>query len=229
MSDSQGAFGQQGSFDANSELQRISFLIQQHLGNVRVGCPVKVIAVHGGGLGPAPTVDVQILVKQMDGVGNSVPHSTIYGVPATRIQGGKSAIINDPKVGDVGHIVIADRDISSVKANSGAESNPGSFRRHDLADAVYVGAMLNSGAPNQYIWFTSTGIVLHDVNGNVIQTTASGIEITDKNGNVINMTAASVYIKPSSVLYLGGDGISGSYDWVQTSSGPSTTAKARYA
>lgn len=173
-----GNYGQQTPTDSNSQFANIAFLIQQMLGHVRTSVPVKVLAVHGGGVGPAPTVDVQVMVKQMDGSGNASSHSTIFNIPVARNQGGANAIINDPKVGDIGHMVVSDRDISSVQANNGAESNPGSFRRHDLADGVYHSAMLNPANPSQYIIFTATGVSIVDMNGNMIVMGPGKITVT---------------------------------------------------
>ncbi|HEY0120662.1 MAG TPA: Gp138 family membrane-puncturing spike protein [Rhizobium sp.] len=171
-------FGQRGSFDDTSDYNARDFHIRQVLGQVRTATPVKIIAVHGGGVGAAPTVDVQPLINQIDGQGNKTDHGVIYGIPCTRNQGGGNAIINDPSVGDVGHIVVSDRDTSALKSNQGAQSNPGSFRTHDLADGVYHGAMLNPANPDQYVQFTTTGMKLADKNGNVIEMKSGSIEIT---------------------------------------------------
>src|SRR6185312_7579436 len=69
------------------------------------------------------------------------------------------AIILDPQVGDIGIAIFADHDISSVAANK-AQANPGSWRRFSMADALYVGGLLN-GVPGQYVQFSSAGIELH--------------------------------------------------------------------
>ena len=188
-----GYFGQLGFTDDSDLFHQINFLIQQALSNVRTGVEVKVVAVHGGGVGPAPTVDVQPLVKQMDGLGNSSSHGTVYGLATTRIQGGTGALINDPKVGDVGHVIVSDRDTSSLRANNGAESNAGSFRRHDLADGVYHSAMLNPAMPTNYVQFLpSGGFKIQDQFGNSIVTGSSGIVITDCNGNILNFKSGSI-------------------------------------
>lgn len=171
-------FGQQGTFDDSSEYNSLDFHIRQALGNVRTAVTVKVIAVHGGGVGAAPTVDVQPIVNQIDGQGNQTPHGVIYGRPCTRNQGGGNAIINDPSVGDIGHLVISDRDISAATSNEGKQSNPGSFRMHDMADGVYHGAMLNPGNPNQSVQFTDGGLKIFDKNGNIIEMKAGSILVT---------------------------------------------------
>jgi len=192
-------YGQKTLSDDASEFHKISFAIRQALSHLRVSIPVKVIAVKGGGLGAAGTVDVQPMVKQMDGVGNSSSHGKIYGVPVARIQGGLNAIICDPQVGDFGIMLVADRDISSVKNNKGSESNPASLRRHDFSDGIYIGAILNPGTPNQYVQFTSTGINISDKNGNTITTSPAGINLNglliDNHGNVTttgNFTANGI-------------------------------------
>ena len=81
-------------------------------------------------------------------------------MPYHRPQNGTNGIIMDPKAGDIGVIVCASRDISSVKANKGDASAPGSFRRHDLADALYVGTVIAKDAPEQYVQFTDDGLTL---------------------------------------------------------------------
>jgi hypothetical protein len=49
----------------------IRFMVQQEIGLLRTSVPVKVLKVHGGGVGAPPTVDVQIMVKQTDSIGNT--------------------------------------------------------------------------------------------------------------------------------------------------------------
>lgn len=153
-----GYFGQSGLATDTSEVNSTQFMIQQALGQVRTTVPVKIVAVHGGGVGAPPTVDVQPLIAQIDGQGNRTDHGIIHGIPCARSQGGGNAIINDPKVGDVGMMKISDRDMSALKSNQGAASNPGSFRTHDLADGVYEGPILNPASPDQYVQFTENGL-----------------------------------------------------------------------
>lgn len=188
----QSYFGQQGTFDDLSDFNVREFHIRQLVAQVRTAIPVKVVAVHGGGVAAPPTVDVQPLINQIDGDGNQTPHGIINNIPVARNQGGGNAIIIDPQVNDVGHMVIGDRDASALKANAGARSNPGSFRMHDLADGVYHGAILNPANPDQYIQFTTTGIKQLDRNGNTIETDTTGIKIEDKNGNTIITSDAGI-------------------------------------
>jgi len=172
---SESFFGQQGVSDAAGESNTTEFQIRQALAQVRTNVPVKVIAVHGGGVGKPPTVDVQIMVNQVDGVGKKTDHGTIYGIAVSRNQGGGNAIINDPVIGDVGFMSVADRDISALKSNDGKQSNPGSKRRHSLSDGVYQRGMLNPNNPDQFVHFRSDGITLADKNGNILEFNAGGI------------------------------------------------------
>jgi hypothetical protein len=179
-----GYFGQIGLADGDSEYNLLRFIIRQELAGVRTGVPVVVKAVHGGGVGAPPTVDVQPLVNQIDGQGNKTDHGTIYGIAVGRNQGGANAIINDPVAGDVGHLAVNDRDISVVKANGGKKGNPGSFRRHNLADGIYLAAVF-AVTPTQYVQFTATGLRIVDINGNTILTSAAGINL---NGLLIDLS-----------------------------------------
>lgn len=180
MTDPNIGFGQQTPDDSTSDYNVVAFIINQFLGRVRTATLVQVKAVtNEGGVSPVGFIDAQPLVNQIDGVGATTPHGTIFNLPYFRLQGGTNAIILDPKVGDIGIAIIADRDISAVKTTK-AVASPGSFRKFDLADGVYIGGVLN-GTPDQYIGFTDDGIKLADKNGNVIQMKPGSIAIT---GNV---------------------------------------------
>jgi len=143
--------------DGGSAFNAMSFIARQVLGQVWSATIVKVTAVHGGGLSTPPTVDVQPLVNQIDGQGNSTPHGTIFGLPCCRLQGGLSSVVLDPVVGDLGLAVFADHDISSVVKNS-AQANPGSRRRFDPADGLYVCTLLGQ-APTTYVQFGASGAI----------------------------------------------------------------------
>lgn len=175
-----GYAGQIGLYDANSEFNAISAIVRVMLSEVRTVVPVKVVAVTGGGVGASPpTVDVQPLVMQMDGAGNTTPHGLVLGLPVIRWQAGGAAIVADPVVGDIGLVLICDRDVSAVETAQG-QAAPGSFRRHNLADGIYLGGILNA-APTKYVALTSAGIKLVDGNGNIVEMKAGSIAIT---GNV---------------------------------------------
>lgn len=199
-SDGSGIVGQQGLNSATSEYNQVDFQIDQAFAKISTVKIVKVIAVsNNGGLSPVGNVDVQPLVNLVDGLlGSSMQHGTIFGVPYFRLQGGKNAIIMDPIVGDIGFMVCADRDISSVK-NAKSFANPGSFRRFSMADGIYVGGILN-GVPEQYIQFNDNGITIADKNGNKIETKSDGVHFNKDifvNGVSFENHVHS-YLKPTS-------------------------------
>ena len=147
----QGNPGQRFFGDDTSPFNAIDFLVKMLLGRIATAALVKVISVAG------ETVDVQPLVNQVDSSGVATPHGVIYDLPFVRLQGGTSAILLDPVVGDIGLAVFASRDISSVKA-AGGQANPGSARRFDWADGIYVsGLALLNEAPTQFVQFLADG------------------------------------------------------------------------
>ena len=151
--------GQQRPNDGSSSLNSTAFMVQQLLARISTLTLVKVMAVTtDGGVAPVGFVDVLPLVNQLDGAGNATPHGTVFGLPYLRLQGGANAIILDPAVGDIGICGFASRDISSVKATK-AVANPGSLRRFDMADGMFLGGTLNA-APTQYVQFNADGITL---------------------------------------------------------------------
>lgn len=163
-----------------SEFNVQVFLIQQLLAKANIATLVRVVAVSNDDeISPVGTVDVVILVNQVDGAGNSVPHVPVYGLPYFRLQGGHNAIVLDPKVGDIGVAVFAHSDLSRVKATK-AEANPATARRNSVSDGLYFGGVLN-GSPVQYVRFRIDGIDLVDINENFIKMNGTGITV---NGTV---------------------------------------------
>lgn len=113
-----------------------------------------------GQVGPVGFVNVTPLVKMVDADGNASDHGQVNNLPFFRLQGGADkAIILDPKAGDVGLAVIADRDISSVKKNK-APSTPGSRRRFDPADGCYFGGFLGGGSLKSVLQFMDDGTMI---------------------------------------------------------------------
>lgn len=155
-----GYTGEQRPGSASSDFNAISFLVQSLMSGMATATLVQVKGVtNSGGVAPVGFVDIQPMVNQVDGIGQAVAHGTIYKCPYQRMQGGANAIILDPQVGDIGIAVFADRDISSATSNK-APANPGSRRRFDMADGLYLGGCLNA-APTQYVEFSTTGIRIH--------------------------------------------------------------------
>ncbi len=182
-----------------SDASRMQYLISAMLTRVRTAQPVKVLSVsNDGGVSKVGTVSIQPLVSQMDAEGNTTPHGTIYNVPYLRLQGGGNAVILDPKVGDIGVAVFCDRDISRVKVAAQA-AGPGSARKHDMSDAIYLGTVI-SQVPTTYMLVNDSQIthaaplvsVTHNLtvsNGATgTFTAASGQIITVKDGIIINIS-----------------------------------------
>jgi len=119
-------YGQQELSSGNTEFNSLQFLIQRALSRINVATLVQVRAVDPGAGLLVGTVDVLPLVNQVDGAGVAIPHTTLYGLPYLRVQGGNSAFICDPIVGDVGLAVFADRDISSKSRRQRSSTKLGS-------------------------------------------------------------------------------------------------------
>lgn len=157
MSAVSNPWGMLAPSDLWGRYNNLRFMIQQTISRIQTASVVKVMAcTNDGGVSPVGTVDVQVLVNQINGNGIPTPHVTMYSLPYLRIQGGANAIIMDPQVGDIGIAVFASRDITNVKSTK-AQSNPGSYRMHDFSDGMYLGGILN-GNPTQFVQFSSTGI-----------------------------------------------------------------------
>jgi len=157
LNNGQGFAGLLGLESFGSGYNAQAFLVQSILSKVSTATICKVVGVtNSGGVSGSGFVDVQPLVNMVDGLGNAFPHGVIYHCAYNRVQGGTNAIILDPQVGDVGLVVFADRDISSAVKNR-AQSNPGSGRKFDMADGLYVFSIVTA-PPTQYIRFTPAGI-----------------------------------------------------------------------
>ena len=151
-----------------SDFQAQEFMIEQAIKRMSKAALVQVTKVStNGSVAPVGTVSIAPLVKMQDALGGVRNHGIINSVPYFRMQGGKDqAIIMDPKVGSIGVAIFMDRDTSSAKKNNAqwdgtkdstkAQSPPGSYRHHDMADAFFFGCFLGA-APTSYLRFASDG------------------------------------------------------------------------
>ena len=172
---------------AASEFNALHFAVSQILNTRNSATLVQIKSVtNSGGLSPVGFVDVLPLVNQLDGYHNAVPHGVVHNLPYFRLQGGANAVILDPQVGDIGLAVFADRDISSVKATK-AQANPGSMRRSDYADGLYLGGVLN-GTPSQVVRFAADGI--HVTSPTAVHITAPAINSTGEWTHTGKLTAS---------------------------------------
>lgn len=187
---------------ATNDFALLRFFILAMLSRVQTCALVKVMAVHGGGLAQAGTVDVMPLVGQVDGIGTVVPHTTVYGLPFSRVQGGSNAIICDPQVGDIGVVNFGSRD-SSLAERSLQPSPPGSARQFDWADGFYAYSVLN-GEPTQYLQFGDTLINL--ISPGTINIIGAQVNISSTGGNT---TIDGVPFSPHFHIDSGGSGDGG--------------------
>lgn len=184
--------------DFGGQYNALRFLVKQMLANVRTAALVEVKkCTNSGGVTAVGFVDVQPLVNQVDGFGKAVPHGIIKGLPYMRLQGGQNAVILDPVIGDIGIALFADRDSSRVKTTK-KQANPGSNRRFDMADGLYIGGVLN-GTPAQYVEFSGAGINLVSPTAVTIKAPAVNIEnagaalLNLLNTNLLTWLAAHVH------------------------------------
>ena len=137
-----------------SELNQRQFHMERVLSRVSSATLVQVKKVtNKGEVKEVGTVDVLPLVNMQDGFAKQFKHQVVHGIPYFRLQGGADkAVILDPKVNDIGVMVLADRDISKVKKTK-AQAPPGSWRRFDMADGLFFPCFLG-GKPKCYVQFT---------------------------------------------------------------------------
>jgi hypothetical protein len=143
-------------FSGTSDFNGMNHVIQQ-AHDARMTCMICMVkkVSTSGGIAAIGTVDVQPLVKMVDGQQQGTSHDTVHGLPYVRMMGGKFAVILDPQVNDIGIVISADRDISTVKQTM-KESPPGSARSNNIADGIFIGMCL-SQKPTSYVRFDSNG------------------------------------------------------------------------
>lgn len=144
--------GQADIGDTTSEWNRLQFAIRSIVDKNATATLVMVKAVGSG------TVDVQPMVAQTDGAGNAVAHGVVHALPVWQLQGGAAGVIVTPTAGDIGLAVFSHSDISAVKRNK-APSNPGSARKFDYSDGIYLGGVLNA-PPTTFLQMDAAGVTL---------------------------------------------------------------------
>lgn len=182
-------------FEAQFDPGRLQeWTIRRLIRQIHTADMVKVLAVYPGD-GYAGFVDVQPLVLERTTRDVILNQSPIYKLPYLRIQGGRSAIICDPAVGDIGLAVFAERDITTV-VNTREEAAAATDRAYDTADGLYLGGFLND-TPEQYIEFlpngginvVSTGDLTITAPGDMTATIGGNLSLTVT--GTIDVTAAS--------------------------------------
>ena len=209
-----GMQGQAQPEDFSGEYNSLLFIIRQVLNRSNVSALCKVTAVTGGGVATTGYVDLQPLMNQVDGYGESIPQGIFHNVPFFRLQSGVSAIIIDPVVGDIGVAVFSDRDISNIKAQHKAGNIaqvistgalPESRRRFDVADGMFFCGFFNA-TPTQFIQFKTDGIVVTTNQKITVNATGGDVGITESGAVKLNATGGDVSITASGAVKLNATG-----------------------
>ena len=137
-----------------NDAESLNYIFKQMMSGYFFTEIVEVKAIKGEA--PNLTVDVLPLVTRLDQNNQMIQNSVIYSIPVFRLQRGSSAIIMNPVVGDIGLMLVCDRDNSVARANR-KESVPGSRRSHSKSDGVYIGGIINM-QPTQFIEFADGAI-----------------------------------------------------------------------
>ena len=194
--------GVQDAGSSTTDYNATDFHVQVALAKMRTATRGKIVKapydkngnpITPGAVTPIGYVDVQPLVNQMNGDGTPTPHGTVYRLSYFRYQGTNGAHISDPVLGDIGVIIVSDRDTSVVQSTNAA-ANPGSYRRFDLSDGIYFGCPQDATAPQQYHVWKPTGWTHQDRVGNQVVTTATGMTVQDKQKNNIVMSPAGTVV-----------------------------------
>lgn len=152
-------WGQNNQYSALTEHNMVAFQIAQALRAISTATICKVVKCSSAGqVGPIGTLSALPMVDLVDGLMQASQHVNVLNLPYMRMQAGSKAIIMDPKAGDLGLVVFADRDISAVKKEK-KQTSPGSKRRFNMADGMYVGTVLSIGNPSSYIQFEDDGSI----------------------------------------------------------------------
>ena len=176
--------GQLGVTDANSDFNVLNFIVSQAFAKARTVTPVKVIAAKAGGASDQWTVNVQPLVNLVDGRMNPQAHGTIYNVPVANLSGSNGSVSIAPAAGDLGLILVCDRDISSAYAAKGI-ANPGSRRMHDLSDSIYIGGFGAMNTSAHQVLIASAGITINSTKAVTINA-PDGVTVNAAGGATVN-------------------------------------------
>lgn len=179
-------------FEAQFDPERAQqFIILDLLRSVHTCTLVKVLAVRPVS-GKVGFVDILPLVQDVDTSGVVLAQSPIYNVPYLRYQGGTSAVILDPAIGDTGLALFAERDITNVKSTQ--QPGPAATdRTHSSADGLYIGGVLNAD-PIQWVKFLpdAAGIDVHTP-GPLTGTAGGGMTLNvTGTANIVSSGAATL-------------------------------------
>jgi hypothetical protein len=154
MSDTDQVYAQNRTTSPTHPYNAQKFAMEVAQNGVMTCTIVKVLKVTtNNAVAAIGRVNVQPLVQMVDGIQRTTDHETVFNLPYIRMVGGKCAVIIDPQEGDIGIVVSCDRDISGVK-NSKKVSPPGSGRKYNIADGIFIGCAI-ADKPTSYVRFDS--------------------------------------------------------------------------
>lgn len=187
----------------SGEWNQMDFAIRSVMSGMATTTLVQVKAVRpkDGGY----EVDAQPMVAQVDGAGNAVEHGVIHGMPVWRVQGGNSAVIVEPAVGDIGVAVFCSSDVSGVKRTK-APTTPGSFRKFDWGDGIYMGGVLG-GTVGQFVRMDANGIAIASPAAITIQT--EGDVLVNSNGSTTINATGGLVVNADTATFSGDLAVSG--------------------
>lgn len=162
------------------------FIITKLIRQIHTADVVKVLAVYPTA-GKVGFVDVQPLVLDQDTNGFVIAQTPIYKIPYFQLQGGHSAVILAPVVGDIGLAIFAERDITNVVQTQKEGAAP-TNRAFNTADGLYLGGVLNAD-PTQWVKFLPGGGIDIHAEGN-LSMSATGTFSVSATG-AATMSAAS--------------------------------------
>lgn len=163
-------------FEAQFDRDRAQlFIIQKLIRGIHTAALVKVLAVRPTA-GSVGFVDVQPMVLDQDTNGVVIAQSPIYNIPYLRLQGGISAVILDPAVGDIGLCLFMARDSSNVFKTRQPGAAP-TNRAYSSADGLYLGGVLNAD-PTQWVKFLPAGGIDIHAAGDLSLSATGALSIT---------------------------------------------------
>lgn len=216
MANKNGDYAHNQGTSPTSPFNALDFAMEMKKSGINTCTICKVTKVKSKGeVGAVGRISVQPLVQMVDGISQTVDHVSVHNLPYFRLGAGNKGVIMDPKVGDIGVVVFADRDISGVK-NAKKVAPPGSGRKFNMADGIYISTCL-ADAPTCYVRFTDDNkIIASPDNGSTVVT-------IEKDKITLDASGLKVVVKPTRIDL----GQEDAPNAVMTDAGPSTVVFAK--
>jgi len=121
--------------DRANLFNQLVYLINTRLSMLNTLKICTVVAFHGN------TIDVRPMLTEIDGNGNQIEQSILYGIPILQIQGGTSGLKIEYKENDIVLCAFCDKDIQSL-VRSKKTSAPTTDLITPLNSGICIGAVL---------------------------------------------------------------------------------------